>query len=119
MEQKTIRLQTLQSIGTLVIVLISCGTVLWRQAGVVKTVEVIGADVMDIKINGTQNFRRFEALTDERFTNMKGQVGDLRDTVKALSQINAELVRVSTVLKSMEEKLVDVQNTLNEHIKKQ
>lgn len=118
MEQKTIRLQTLVSIGTLIIVLISCGTVVWKQAGVAKTVEVLVADVTDIKINGTANFRRHEALDDERVSNLKTQVGDMRESIKALGQINAELVRVSTVLKSVEEKLDTMQKSLNEHVKK-
>lgn len=118
MEQKTIRLQTLVSIGTLIIVLISCGTVVWKQAGVAKTVEVLVADVTDIKINGTSNFRRHEALDEERVSNLKTQVGDMRESIKALGQINAELVRVSTVLKSVEEKLDTMQKSLNEHVKK-
>lgn len=117
MEERTIRLQTLVSIGSLFTVLISCGTIVWKQGQIANTVEVLVRDVSELKLQGTPNFRIYQQLSDERMDNLRIEVKELKNAVQTIAQLRLDMVTLNEHLKIIDDKLDGVVTTLDAHTK--
>lgn len=115
METKALRLTTLVNIGSLLVVLLACGGVLWNTYGIAYEVKTLRNEVNEIKANGTQNFQRHEKLDDFRVEALQSQISDVKDAIKRLTQVQIDLSTVGEHLKSLESKLDGLKEQLSEH----